>query len=174
LNQADTISCTGNVFSRTPRGNLLSCDSSSSTVKPGYTFINDTKVWINLPPRPEGQGNIHIHDTQVRTKGDPNEPTRPEHYYKKKKKQTEIQGKNQETNTSKRKYREKANCVQVDPQTLRGVLEARSGGGAKKSPAMEGERRNKRGGDWQISKKSKKAQNKQRNNNKKERDGHRD
>ena len=126
---------------------------------------------INLPPRPKGQDNIHINNTQVRTKGDPNEPTRPEHYYKKKK-QTEIQGKNKETNTSKRKYREKADRVQADPRTLRGALEARSGGGAEKSPAVEGERRNRRRGDRQISKKPKKAQNKQRKNNKKERERH--
>ena len=68
----------------TPRGNLLSHDSSSSTVKPRYTFIYDIEIWTNLPPRPKGQGNIHIHDTQVKTKGDPNEPTRSKHYYKKK------------------------------------------------------------------------------------------
>ena len=46
--------------------------------------------------------------------------------------------------------------MQADPRTLRGALEARRGGGAKKkSPAMEGEQRNKRGGDRQIGKKPK-------------------
>ena len=50
-----------------------------------------------------------------------------------------MQGKNKETNISKRKYREKADRVQVDHRTLRGVLEARSGGGAEKSLAVEGE-----------------------------------
>jgi hypothetical protein len=64
--------------------NLLIRNSSSSTVKLGYTSIHDIEVWTNLPPQSESQGNIYIHDTQVKTKGDPTKPTMREHYYKQK------------------------------------------------------------------------------------------
>ena len=64
LRQADAISCTRSVIFMTFRGkNLLIRNSSSLTVKLGYTFIHDIEVWINHPPQPGSQGNIHIHDT---------------------------------------------------------------------------------------------------------------
>jgi hypothetical protein len=83
LYQVDAISCTGSVISMTLTGkNLLIRNSSPLTVKLGYTFIYDAEVWTILPPRLESQGNIHIHDTQVRTKGDSTKPMRRDHYYK--------------------------------------------------------------------------------------------
>jgi hypothetical protein len=100
MHQTDAISCTGGLISTTLKGkNLLIRNSSSSTIKLGYTFINDIEVWTNLPPQPESQGNIHIHDTQVRTKGDPTKPTRREHYYKQK----------QNRNIGKNEYKQKGN-----------------------------------------------------------------
>ena len=111
MHQADAINCTRSIIFTTLRGkNLLIRDSSSLIVKLRYTFIHDTKVWTNLPPRPKSQSNIHIHDTQVRTKGDLTKLTRREHYYK------------QKGNIGKNRSRSSR------PWPLKGAFEVRRGG----------------------------------------------
>ena len=118
LHQTNAISYIGSVISTTLRDkNFLIRNSSSLTIKLGYTFIHDIEVWTNLPPRPESQDNIHIHDTQVKTKGDSTKPTRREHYYKQK--HNKNTGKKQIQ--AKRKYREKPIAFKQTPTTERCV-----------------------------------------------------
>jgi hypothetical protein len=149
LNQADTISCTGSVYSTTLRGKpsyaathpprQLSQDTRSSTTQ---------KVWTIFLPQPESQGNIHIYDTQVRIKGDPIEPSRPEHYYKEKKM------KYRKKKSSRTKYKQKEiQGKKLIACTLTPYKEEHGGSSSRweceKSPTMDGGQRNWRGEDRQ-------------------------